>query len=207
MELEQLVNPEETALLIVDVQNDYCDSAGSMAKQGLSIAAVEQMVPRLQNMVDQAHRYRVPVIFLRTIHERSTDSAPWINRIRGMDQPDICRKETWGCEFYRIFPKAEDVVVTKHRYSGFIHTKLDSVLHTLNTKTLLVSGVSTNVCVESTARDGFMLDYNVVLLSDCTAAFSEQAHQSALQNIGQFFGHVVAASDVIGSWRSMQRVI
>ncbi|WP_100486887.1 cysteine hydrolase family protein [Sporolactobacillus pectinivorans] len=205
MELENSVDPSKTAFLVIDMQNDYCHKEGSLAKQGLDVSGVASMVPHLMHLIDQAEMYHVPVIYVRTIHEKSTDSGSWIHRLRGKSQTDLCRKGTWGSEFYKLVPEEEDIIVTKHRYSAFIHTKLDSVLHTLNVRNLLMAGVSTNVCVESTARDGFMLDYNVVLLSDCTAAFTREAYLMTLTNISQFFGTVAASNEVIDCWATLDK--
>lgn len=200
MILDSSVDPKETALMVIDVQNDFCHKDGSLARQGIDVSHADNMIPALTYLIDQARLFHVPIIFVRTIHETSTDSATWVRRLRGKSQADLCRKGTWGSEFYKITPASEDIIVTKHRYSAFIHTRLDSILRTLNIKNILMSGVSTNVCVESTARDGFMLDYDVVFLSDCTAAFSKEAHEMTLTNINQFFGTVADSNQVIDKW-------
>lgn len=205
MVFDNNVNPKETALIVIDVQNDFCHKDGSLGKQGLDVSHVDAMIPALTYLIDQARLVQVPVIFVRTIHEVSTDSATWVRRLRGKSQADLCRKETWGSEFYKITPASEDIIVTKHRYSAFIHTRLDSVLRTLNIKNILMTGVSTNVCVESTARDGFMLDYDVVFLSDCTAAFSKEAHKMTLTNISQFFGTVAESNQVVDKWSALRK--
>jgi len=90
--------------------------------------------------------------------------------------------------------------VIKHRYSAFINTRLDSVLRTYKTKNLILTGVGTNVCVESTARDGFMMDYNIVFTSDCTAAGSPSLHASTLENMRLHFGTVASAEEIIAAW-------
>ncbi|RYL90333.1 cysteine hydrolase [Sporolactobacillus sp. THM7-4] len=205
MSLEEQVNPNESALLVIDVQNDYCHKNGSLGKQGMDVSGVGKMIPHLNRLIDQARAHHVPIIFIRTIHEKSTDSYSWTRRLRGKSQADLCRKDTWGSDFYEVAPRAEDIIVTKHRYSAFIHTRLDSVLHTLHVRNLIMSGVSTNICVESTARDGFMLDYDVVFLSDCTAAFSKAAHEMTLETINQFFGTVVTSDQVAGCWSSLKK--
>ncbi|CAI9385768.1 cysteine hydrolase family protein [Niallia sp. Sow4_A1] len=192
-------NPQHSALLIVDVQNDYCHKEGCLAKQDLDVSMVEEMMPNLKNMIATMKEENVPIIYIQTIHENSTDSETWIKRLKGKNQTNLCRKDTWGAEFYQLEPDNDDVIVIKHRYSAFINTRLDSVLRALKIETLLMAGVSTNICVESTARDGFMLDYDVIFLSDCTAAFSREAHNMTLQTINQFFGTVVTSNEVIQS--------
>lgn len=199
------IDPAHTALVIVDVQNDYCDSRGVFGKQGSNLSMVENMILSLTELISHARKKRVPIIYIQTIHEASTDSSTWTNRLKDADQKGVCRKDTWGAAFFQLVPQPEDIIVNKHRYSGFIHTRLDSVLRTLNIKTLLIAGISTNVCVESTARDGFMLDYDIVLLSDCTAAYSKEAHEMTLENIDQYFGAVSGSNQVIENWYALEK--
>lgn len=196
-------NPQHSALLIVDVQNDYCHKEGCLAQQDLDVSMVEEMMPNLKNMISAMKELSVPIIYIQTIHEDSTDSETWIKRLKGKNQKNLCRKDTWGAQFYQLEPDKDDVIVIKHRYSAFIHTRLESVLRALQIETLLMAGVSTNICVESTARDGFMLDFEVIFLSDCTAAFSREAHDMTLQTINQFFGTVATSKDVIQSVQAL----
>lgn len=202
MNFSQRIDPSQSALVIVDVQNDYCHKDGFLANQGNDVTMVDQMLPSLKNLIGQARENNVPIIFVRTIHEESTDSDTWTSRMKSSNTKNqgLCRQGTWGSEFYQLEPQPDDIIVTKHRYSAFIHTRLESVLRTLKTKTLIMAGVSTNVCVESTARDGFMLDYDVVFLSDCTAAYSKQAHDMTLSNISTYFGSVNTSNQVSDTW-------
>jgi ureidoacrylate peracid hydrolase len=98
----------------------------------------------------------------------------------------ICEPDTPGSEFYGVEPCAGDHIVTKHRYSGFVGTDLDMVLRSKGIETLLFTGVATNVCVETTARDAFNLNYHVVFVEDCCGAFSPEEHASTLTNISKY---------------------
>ena len=109
-------------------------------------------------------------------------------------------KGSWGAEFYEVLPEENDIIVNKHRYSAFVNTRLVSVLKTLKIETLIMTGVSTNVCVESTARDGFMLDYHIVLAADACASYSSAAHDMTLQNIEGYFGKVSEVAELIDIW-------
>ncbi len=175
-----------------------------MAKRGHSVAMIDAMLPGLQRFLDGARGLGAKIIFVQCIHEPSTDSAVWLFRHGGKAQPH-CRRGTWGVEFYGVSPVEGEPVVVKHRYSAFVGTRLESVLHTLGIKTLVMTGVGTNVCVESTARDGFMRDYNIVFLSDCTATSSQEAHDATLANIRQFFGIVATSDEVLESLAGGQR--
>ena len=108
----------------------------------------------------------------------------------------MCLKDTWGGEFTEVAPTADEPVVIKHRYSGFVNTRLDSVLRTFKTKNLIMTGVGTNVCVESTLRDGFFLEYFGVVLHDAThQAGPDFMQKAALFNIENFFGWVSSVEE------------
>jgi nicotinamidase-related amidase len=95
--------------------------------------------------------------------------------------------------------------VTKHRYSPFVGTNIEYLLRARERKSLLVVGVATNICVEAVLRDGFDHDYDVVLAEDCAGAYSERAHQSAVENTKSFLGRVVQSEMLIEHWRSLSR--
>ncbi|MBY9077830.1 cysteine hydrolase [Paenibacillus sp. HN-1] len=195
-----LIMPERTALIVVDVQNDYCHPEGVLAAGGSDVSAVQEMMPRLHGLIAAAREHGVKIIFIQTFHERATDSPAWASR-SGRTSLGICRKGSWGAEFYEVAPLSEETVVNKHRYSAFIHTRLDSVLRSLRIETLIMTGVSTNVCVESTARDGFMLDYHIVLAEDACASYSRAAHEMTVENMKGYFGVVSSAAEVENMWK------
>jgi ureidoacrylate peracid hydrolase len=112
----------------------------------------------------------------------------------------VCREGTWGAEFHRCAPLSDDVVVQKHRYSAFHGTELQHVLRTFGRSTVVLTGTATNVCVESTARDACMLDYEVVVVDDATCASSDAEHAAALFNIRHYFGSVANTASVLSSW-------
>jgi ureidoacrylate peracid hydrolase len=198
--LPEVTIPAKTAIIVVDVQNDFCSPDGALGKAGQPTQAALDMIPNLQRLLTAARAAKAPVIFIQTIHEDATDSEAWVGRMAGKSA-SICRKNTWGAEFTEVAPVPGEPVVIKHRYSAFINTRLDSILRTFKVENLIMTGVSTNVCVESTARQGYMLDYNIVFLSDCTAAYSQEEHDMALYNMKSHFGLVAKADDVIAIWK------
>ncbi|MGG6311022.1 cysteine hydrolase family protein [Paenibacillus macerans] len=197
--LEQKLLHSRSAVLVVDVQNDYCHPEGALAKVGNDVGAVSGMMPNLHRLLAAARRLGVPVIFIQTFHEEATDSEAWKDRSSGRSS-EVCRTGTWGADFFEVAPEPGEAVVNKHRYSAFVNTRLDSVLRSQKIETLIMTGVSTNVCVESTARDGFMLDYHIVLLSDACASYSRQAHEMTVENIAGYFGEVTEARHVVSLW-------
>jgi ureidoacrylate peracid hydrolase len=108
---------------------------------------------------------------------------------------------SWGGDFFgRVRPQPEDPIVTKHRYSGFHNTELDTVLRVHGIRTLIISGVATNVCVATTAHDGFMRDYYIVLVEDGTASYTQDEHEAALDDINRYLGEVTNIAAVTSIW-------
>jgi ureidoacrylate peracid hydrolase len=104
-------------------------------------------------------------------------------------------------DFYGVTPVEADIIIPKYRYSAFVSTYLDQCLRSNGIKSLVLTGLATNVCLESTARDGFMKDYYIVVPEDLTEATSEKAKKSSLLNINTFFGEVVNSRDLLSCWR------
>jgi ureidoacrylate peracid hydrolase len=195
----ELVDPARSAMLVVDVQNDYCHPDGALGKQGLPTDVAMAMIPRLQSLLDAARASAARVIFIQTVHTDETDSPAWVRRSAGISA-SVCRAGTWGAQFTGVEPGAGDIVVVKHRYSAFVNTRLDTVLRTFRIENVIMTGVSTNVCVESTARDAYMRDYNVTFVSDCTAAYAQEDHDATLRTMARNFGTVATAAAIMAAW-------
>ncbi len=196
---EELVHPRHSALLVVDVQNDFCHPEGGMAKQSRDVSLMGAMVPRLLSLIDRARQVNLPIIFIKASHSRWTNSPVWLSKKSSLENP-ICEKGSWGAEFYKVAPREGDWVISKHRFSAFIDTDLDLILRSRGIETLIMTGVATNVCVDCTARDGYQRDYYIVFLDDCTASFSLEDHKATLSNIDRFFGTVATSEQVVEAW-------
>lgn len=199
-------DPAHTALVVVDVQNDFCSPDGSLATlAGSDVTAAVEMVPRLIDLIAEARSVRMPVVFIQTFHDETNDTPQWLNRHMG--EPDgskaggiTCRTGTWGAEFYGVEPMPGDVVVHKWRYSAFAGTNLQIVLKTLGVESLLFTGVATEICVESSLRDALFAEYYVSLVEDCSASYSQEAHDASVRGIAHNFGTVVTAGELTALW-------
>lgn len=199
--LEQKVAPGNAALIVVDVQNDFCDDNGVFGKAGYDLSMVRESIPRLQVLVEGARRAGVPVIFIRAIYDPVFLPPAWHERNARLNfEVTRCLSGTWGAEFHGVQPADDDLVISKHRYSAFVDTDLDLVLRSQQIKSVIVAGVATNICVESTARDAFMRNYYVTLVDDASAAYSQAQHDAALSNIKIGFGVVASVDDVVSAW-------
>lgn len=198
------LEPSHTALVIVDVQNDFCHEKGAKALRGTDMTAAQTAAAVIEKIVERARKAGVPIVFVQTTHCQESSSEAWLSRPHGpreSGRPDVVQKGSWGAEFYRVLPQADDIIVEKHRYSAFVGTNLDDELRKRGIKSLLFTGVVTNVCVESTARHGFMLDYHVALIRDGCAGYGQpELEEATFRNIASGFGLVVSADEVIDYW-------
>ncbi|MFC1980625.1 cysteine hydrolase family protein [Chloroflexota bacterium] len=200
--LEEKVVPEHTALLVIDIQNDFCHGEGVQGKRGFDTSEVQGMVPRLLKFLSEARQYHPSIIHVCHLYNEWSISTVWMER--QMKFPEhlrlLCVEGTWGAEFYQILPKAGDCIVTKHRYSAFPGTDLEVILKSRGIKTLILTGVATPVCVESTARDGFMKDFFIVIVKDCVAARSVEEHNAALSIMSKHFGKIATSEEIVSAW-------
>lgn len=204
--LKERCDPQWASLLVVDVQNDFVSPQGSAAKRGEDVSAAQAVVPRLVRLIEEARRIALPIIYVKTTHSEWTDSPSWIYRKSQEKALTTCREGSWGAEFYDgISPRPDERVVIKHRYSAFINTDLNTVLKAKGIESVLVTGVATNVCVETTARDAYMFDYYVMLVEDCAAAYDARLHENTLENIRRNFGLVASSEEIVRTWQGLKQ--
>ena len=198
MDFSEKISPSHTALLVIDLQCDYFCKGGIIDLMKHDYQANEVIIPALQRFIATSRRYLKRIVFTKQTmypYLRSPVVVEHYTRAK-MIRPFDPRNE----DFYQITPEPDDIVLRKHRYSAFIGTPLDAILRANGIRTLILTGVATNVCVESTARDGFMLEYHIVLPSDLTAGVNDQAKQMSLYNINTFFGEVVESNSIVSAW-------
>lgn len=199
--LGKIVSPEWAALLVVDVQNDFCHRDGLFGKLGADMTGVQGAARRIARLLPAARTAGVPIIFVKMEHDPLTNSPAWVHRYPA-PRADACVAGTWGAELYEVTPADGEPVVVKNRYSPFVGSNIDYLLRARDRRSLLVTGVATNICVESVLRDGFMRDYHVVLIEDCAGAYTDNAHRSTVDNTRAFLGRVILSDDVKQLWRA-----
>jgi ureidoacrylate peracid hydrolase len=197
------VDPATTRLIVIDVQNDFCDEDGWMARHGSDVTLIHEAVDRLAGFIDDARSVGLPTIFIQAIYDKIYLSEPMLERHARTGMPiEHCQTGTWGADFFRVKPRDDEMVLTKHRYSAMKDTELDALLRAQQVKNLIVAGITSNVCVESTARDAYMMDYHVVFLSDGSATYDARAHEASLANIRRAFGLVASIDEINAAWRA-----
>lgn len=191
------ISRENAALVVVDMQNIWVHPRGTRY-----LPMSEEIIPKIKDLLAACRRSRVPVIYLYTTKRKDladvgifADLKPESHRA---DDPWSNFEGTPGAEIYEgVRPEADDVVIKKFRYSGFYGTQLENILRKLGRDAIAISGVATNVCCDSTARDGAMRDFKVIFLSDCNAAFSPEEQEATLKNFSKHFGIVMDSQEFI----------
>lgn len=197
--LEEKVAPQHTALIVIDVQNDFFHPDGVFGQLGRDLTRLEPILPRIEELADAARRSGMLVVFTQHFQNARVNSEVQLEqRSRGRSGRGYCVEGTWGADFY-LQPCAQDVVVPKYRYNAFHGTALDVILRTAGIRTLVVTGVASNGCVEVTARAAFMHDYYTVVVEDCTSNFDDQLHVAAMANIREASGIVANSHEVIAA--------
>jgi ureidoacrylate peracid hydrolase len=195
-ELRNRVDPRRAALLVIDVQNDYCHPEGSLGKAGIDLSMMQAALPCMLKFIEAARQASFPIIFIANRHDHWTNSPSWIRRHAKKGRV-MAAPGSWGAKFCQVSPKPGEPTVLKHRYSAFIYTELDLLLRSRGIKNLVIIGGATNICVESTARDAFMNDYQLVFVKDCLAASSKREHVATLRNMKKYFDTILTTSDKI----------
>ena len=191
------ITVNNTALIVVDMQNIWVHPRGARY-----LPMSEDIVPKIQELLRFCRLRQVPVIYLHTTKRKDLADAGIFADIKPQTHD---ADDDWsnfegspGAELYEpVKPAESDIVVKKFRYSGFYGTQLENLLRALRRDTIAIAGVATNVCCDSTARDGAMRDFKVLFLSDCNASFSLQEQEATLNNFDKHFGVVMDSRTLI----------
>ncbi len=188
------LNPKHTALLVIDMQKGFL-------ARGLptEIPNGRKIVPRLAKLVADARKRGALIVFTRMSHDfigKGPYGKLWPSHFRENGEPYLKR----GSEIFKVAPElapeSGDIIIDKDRYSAFFNTNLETILKDRKIENVIITGLASNVCCESTARDAFFRDYIVFFLSDCNAALDEAQHQSTLNNVRICLGWVATADEI-----------
>jgi ureidoacrylate peracid hydrolase len=209
-----LIDPATTAVIVIDMQNAYASPGGYVDLAGFDISGAAGAIGRVAQVLTTARQAGVQVVYLQNgwdgdYVEAGTPSSPnWhkSNALKTMrKRPELAgqllARGGWDYELVdALSPQPGDIRVHKTRYSAFFNSQLDSILRARGIRTLVFVGIASNVCVESTLRDAFHLEYFSVMLGDATHHLGPDfVHQATLYNVETFFGWVSTVADFCGS--------
>jgi nicotinamidase-related amidase len=209
-ELDELVDPRHTALLLIDMQHDFVDPEGLFGSMGLDLSMYDATRPRLATLLAAARERGVLVVHVQNtaLPNRRSDSPAQIRF--NLRMHEVARREgsplrytvpgTPGHEFVpELAPLPDEVVVRKYRSSGFWGTNLELVLRSNGIKTVVVGGCTTEGCVESTARDALFTDHYVVIAEDCVGSDDKAQHEASMFLMRHRFD-LAGSAEVAAAW-------
>lgn len=213
------IERHRTAALVVDMQNDFGAKGGMFDRAGIDISVIQSVVEPTARALRALRQAEIPVVYLKMGYQPDLSdlgAADSPNRIKHQPlgvgttvaTPDgrtsrVLIRDTWNTDILKeLTPQPGDLVLYKTRYSGFYRTDLDGILQGRGITSLIVSGCTTSICVESTIRDAMFRDYRCVLLEDCAAepvghGLSRSNHEASLLAIQLLFGWTANSADLI----------
>lgn len=198
---EPYIDPRVTALIVVDMQKGFCHPESRMEKAGIGTANQRAAIPYIKRLLGIAREHEIPVFWSKQIHfpEDVTRRRRRIPSHQAKQQWTPCLRGTWEVEFAdEMAPEVrpEDHVIEKHRASVFFETTLDAKLRMLGIEELLIAGCNTEFCVESTIRDGYYRDFDVIVVREAVASPRRQFHEDTLAKVETYFGAVVSLDEL-----------
>jgi ureidoacrylate peracid hydrolase len=209
------VDADATALIVVDMQNAYASPGGYLDLAGFDISGAAKVIEQTAKAIAAARAAGITIIYFQNgwdpayIEAGGPGSPNWHKsnalktmRARPELEGKLLARGGWDYALVEaLAPRAGDIVLPKPRYSGFFHTQLDGLLRARGIRNLVFTGIATNVCVESTLRDGFFLEYFGILLEDAThQAGPDFVQRAAIYNVETFFGWVSTVADFCGAF-------
>ena len=200
-------DPRATALLVVDIQNDFVHPAGWAGRRGPLPDGFSSAIGRINALVEGARAAGSPIAYVRTLHGPDHDLPNYRARYaaRGMSGDILCLAGTWGADFDGRLqaPRPGDLLVTKSSYDAFARTPLEAQLRAAGVETVVVCGVVTNLCVQTTLQHAFSLGFFTILAEDACAAATPAEHDGAVDLCRRFFGPAVGAQLLLDAWRAV----
>ena|ERR1700736_4322816 len=206
------IDPAQSAVIVVDMENDFVAKGGMFDRAGVDISGAQKAIAPTARVLEAARQARLKIVYLKMGYRPDLSdlgTADSVNRTRhlrfGVGQkiqaPDgresrLLIRDTWDTDIVaELKPQASDIVIYKTRFSGFYQTDLDAILKKFGIKYLIVTGVTTSICVESTVRDAMFRDYLCVLLKDCMSEpighdLPRTNHEASLLNAEVLLGWV-----------------
>ena len=211
------VDFRKSAVIVVDMQNAFATKGGMLDIAGMDISGAGAVVNTIGSVLNTARRVGIPVVYVQMGYKADLSNAGgpgspnwhkelamYVMNHRPELKGKLLTEGTWDFAIVEeLKPQAGDLVVVKTRYSGFAGTTLDSQLRTRGIRYLFFVGIATNVCVESTLRDAFFLDYWPILVADgAMPAGPPSMHEATLFNVENFFGWTISSGEFIAAVQS-----
>jgi ureidoacrylate peracid hydrolase len=197
---ELIIDPKKTALLIIDMQEAFLNNSSP-----LKINGANRIVPVINRLIEKCRSVGIPIIFTRIYHDTASklyrELFPAHFDVNG--RPVLTRDSQWFHITSRLDVRATDTIIDKERYSAFYRTPLRTLLESKGIDTIIVCGLASNVCCESTIRDAFSHDIRSIFVTDANITLNKNMHKSTLTNVKLAFGYVTSSKRLMSHLMSL----
>lgn len=196
---EMLENPVRAAVIVIDMQRDFCSPTGAFARAGVDITANQRIVDPINGFASQMRASGLLIVWVRQcISSRHISPAIERRLRRAPERMELCRPGTTGAALAEgLQVHADDPVIDKYRYSAFSGSSLDQLLRSSGIQTVILCGTAANGCVDTTARDAAQMDYDVLIASDLTGYSDARLASVALENLDRHFALVCRSDEIL----------
>jgi ureidoacrylate peracid hydrolase len=204
--LEEKVSPEHAAILVIDMQHEFIAEGGFWDELGQDLSEVQVVAKRLAKFLDDARERDVRIVHIRAIYDPEYMTDPMYERLYRHGARKYCQSDDPKSSFYPgLEPQNGEPEVQKHRFDAFHGTELDSLLRAWGTKTVIVTGLVTHGCVDSTARHAYFNGYYVVFPPELTGGASAEAKRVTVETMNVAFGVTPTADEIVAAWEHAPR--
>jgi nicotinamidase-related amidase len=197
--MQETYSTDETALLLVDLLNDFLDPKGKLAERIGPMLGKTDLIAHLERLVAGARAAGVKIFYVpHGLHEHSFDDVQHVHpRWQWAMENELFWKDSWGADFYpALAPREGDVIISRHRtFDSFVNTDMLSQLKAHGVEKVVLAGLTSHTCVESAGRHALEEGFHVTFLTDAVAEFTQEAHDAALTLSYPTFGHQVTTID------------
>ena len=197
--LAEMIVPARTALAVIDIQADFAAPDGAMGRLGCDLSDVEAVIDRTQRLIAAGRTAGATMMFARVVTTPETD-APNLKAFYRRKGYGVCRAGTPGAAYYRGTPRPGDIQIEKPMFSSFVGTDLEAQLHARGVDTLVMVGLTTDCCVDCTARDAFHRGFHVFVVQDACSAYGEELHKAALSGLEKNVALLTTTDEVARAW-------
>jgi len=181
---EEILRNTKAAVLVIDIQNDLVHPEGHFAKNDKNIDLMKEIIPNVKEFLTEIRKYNLPIIYIQqtTLPDGKSDSSSWLKLKTRDKKPNYTIEGSWGQKIIdEIKPKPNDLIVNKFRPDAFVNTSLNQILQCCEIETLIILGVVTQGCVESTVRGASYHDYYTIVIEDCVASTNKIMHLNSIK--------------------------
>lgn len=200
--LEEKVAPSHAAVVVIDCQHEFIDDGGFWDQLGQDVSEAKVVANRIADFLEEARRHGVRIVHVRAVYDRHHMSDPMVERLHRHGSRLYCQSDDPASGFYdRLEPRPGEPEVIKHRFDAFYDTELDLILRAWGIKSVIVTGLVTHGCVDSTARHAYFNGYYVVFPPDLTGGASPEVKRATVETMNVMFGVTPSVEEIVAAWQ------